>query len=124
MKGQDMTTISVVTFAIGDTLLAFPVTLVEDVLPLRPVLPVPDAPAHILGTFRHSGTEILLLDLTLLLGQKPQAPTPLTRVLLLRLKSDSGPWRMAVRVDCVMDVTFVAADQVSLLPEELRQLWA
>ena len=119
-----MTSGLVVTFGMGDTLLAFPVTLVDRVLPLRPVVPVPDAPAHILGTFRHGGEEVVLLNLALFLGQEPRAPTPLTRVLLLTPEADSGPYRMAVRVDCVVEVAFVAADQGSPLPEELRQLWA
>lgn len=94
----------VVTFRLGGTLFAVPVTLVEEIIRLQPIAVLPDAPALLLGTIRVRDEEVAVMDLARLLGQVPQVATRDTKVLVLR--PDTGPVRsrVAVCVDQVLEV--------------------
>ena len=67
---------------IGTETLAIPVTVVEEVIMVPELTPVPRAPAPILGVFLYRGTLIPMLDAAALLESEPEHP-PARAVVML-----------------------------------------
>lgn len=99
-----MTTDTLVTFGLGEALFALPVTLVQEILDIRPVSPLPGAPPHLLGVIDVRGTSVPVVDLRRLLGEPPREDAPDTRFVVLFLADGGAARPLALRVDRVIEV--------------------
>jgi purine-binding chemotaxis protein CheW len=100
------------TFGLGETLLALPVALVQEILDARPVARLPQAPAAVLGLLDVRGTSVTVLDLRRLLQEPPREDAPDTRFVVLHLEHDGQPLALALRVDRVIEVARLDHDRL------------
>lgn len=105
------------TFRLGETLLALPLDLVEEVIGPRPLSVLPDAPAPVLGALRLRGERVVVLDLARFLGREPQTPTHDARLLVLRPEAGLAGPRVALRVDQVVGVEQTQEEQLTPLAQ-------
>lgn len=93
-----------VTFGIGEALLALPVARVREILDARPVAALPKAPPHLLGVIDVRGASVPVVDLRRLLSEAPLGDTEDTRILVLSLDRAGAPAALALRTDRVFEV--------------------
>ena len=79
-----------VTLGVAGELFAAPVEMVQEILDMRPVARLPQAPPNLLGMTDVRGEGIPVLDLRLTLGLPPAEDTENTRIVVLR-----AAWRCA-----------------------------
>lgn len=105
---------NVVTFVAGEALYAVPVARVQEILDLRPVAPMPNAPAYLLGMIDLRGANVPVVDLRIILGLSASTDSGQTRILVLWI--DHGGQRAVVglKTDRVIEVT--ALDDQDLRP--------
>jgi purine-binding chemotaxis protein CheW len=96
-----------VTLGVADELFAAPVGKVQEILDMRPIARLPQAPAALLGMIDVRGDGVPVVDLRLTLGLPPAADTENTRIIVLALEGRSGPLRLGLRADRVFEVTLL-----------------
>src|SRR5260221_14249340 len=72
-----------VTLGIGQEVFAVPVETVQEILDMRPVFRIPEAPPYLAGLIDVRGRGVPVIDLRLKLGLPAAAPTRHTRILVL-----------------------------------------
>ncbi|MGP3699293.1 chemotaxis protein CheW [Rhodobacter sp. NSM] len=97
----------VVTFAAGEMLYALPVERVQEILDLRPIAPLPNAPAHLLGLCDVRGTGVPVVDLRSLLGLPPAEDTGHSRILVTWVESASARHVVGLKTERVIEVTML-----------------
>lgn len=95
----------VVTFEADGSLYAILVSRVQEILDLRPIAPMPNAPAHLLGIIDLRGENVPVVDLRNLLGLPPSPDTPQTRILVVWMVSGQDRAIIGIRTDRVIEVT-------------------
>lgn len=110
------TTKQVLTLRIEGDLFALPVTQVQEILDLAPLLRVPHWPDHLLGVVDVRGTGMAVVDLRRLLGLPPRPDDAATRLVVLRLDSPQGPLGLALKTERVLEVTDLDAPGQDPLP--------
>ena len=91
---------------LGDHVAALPSSLVLEVVRLVKTTPLPEAPAHVLGTFVYRGEPALALDLKRYLGMTDQEPDVDSHMVVL---STAQPVALIVdRVRALVDAPKVA----------------
>lgn len=94
----------VLGFSIGGHAYAVPLRLVEEVLPVVPADPVPDAPPWLLGMALLRGRLVPLIDCGVRLGGAPVPCTMNARTMLLEAAAFDPPMAVALRVERVHGV--------------------
>ena len=96
-----------VTLGVAQELFAAPVEKVQEILDMRPIARLPQAPETLLGMIDVRGQGIPVVDLRLTLGLPPAPDTENTRILVLSLAGRDGDLRLGLRADRVFEVTIL-----------------
>jgi purine-binding chemotaxis protein CheW len=112
-----------VTLSLDETLYGIPVDRVREILDLRPVSPMPNAPSHLLGVIDLRGENVPVVDMRILLGMAPKADTPQTRILVVLLRRDGNEAVIGLRTDQVIDVAQLDDGDHSPLSEGQKLAW-
>ena len=115
-----MNSVDVVTFIAEGSLYAVPVSRVQEILDLRPVAAMPNAPAHLLGIIDLRGANIPVVDLRRLLGRPAGEDTAQSRILVVSVTHGGARATIGVKTDRVIEVT--ALDDPELRPLEEAEL--
>ena len=94
-----------VTLGVSDELFAAPVEKVQEILDMRPIARLPQAPDTLLGMIDVRGQGIPVVDLRLALGLPEASDTENTRIIVLTLAGAEGELKMGLRADRVFEVT-------------------
>lgn len=105
-----------VTLGVGTEIFAAPVTRVQEILDMRPIARLPQAPPHLLGMIDVRGQGIPVLDLRLTLGMDDAQDTENTRILVLSLTGERGETVIGLRADRVFEVTVLDSDSLEPPP--------
>lgn len=95
----------VVTFAAGEALYALPVERVQEILDLRPIAPLPNAPSHLLGLCEVRGAGVPVVDLRSLLALGPAEDTGQTRILVTWVQNGDARIVVGIKTERVIEVT-------------------
>ena len=112
-----------VTFSLDETLYGIPVDRVREILDLRPVSPMPNAPAHLLGVIDLRGENVPVVDMRILLGMSPKDDTPQTRILVALLQYEGNEAVIGLRTDQVIDVARLDDGDPSPLSKGQKLAW-
>lgn len=105
-----------VTLGVNGELFAAPVDKVQEILEMRPVARLPQAPANLLGMTDVRGQGIPVLDLRLTLGLPQADDTENTRIVVLNVMAGDGAMTVGLRTDRVFEVTVLDADALEPPP--------
>ncbi|ODT70451.1 MAG: chemotaxis protein CheW [Pelagibacterium sp. SCN 63-23] len=105
-----------VTLGVGDELFAAPVSRVQEILDMRPIARLPQAPAHLLGMIDVRGQGVPVLDLRLTLGMAPADDNENTRIVVLSVAAAAGETTLGLRADRVFEVTVLDSDNLDPPP--------
>ena len=105
-----------VTLGVGEEIFAAPVESVQEILDMRPIARLPQAPPNLLGMIDVRGQGIAVLDLRLTLGFAPAEDTSNTRIVVLDLKPSGTPLVGGLRTDRVFEVTVLDSPDLDPRP--------
>jgi purine-binding chemotaxis protein CheW len=105
-----------VTLGVADELFAAPVGKVQEILDVRPIARLPQAPDTLLGMIDVRGQGVPVVDLRLTLGLPEAADTENTRIIVLALDGAGGDHRLGLRADRVFEVTVLDQDELDPPP--------
>lgn len=110
--------VALLPFRTGPVWLAIPALLAKEILDTRPPLPLPGAPAHVLGLVNVRGQALPMLDLAAFLDLPRDAAGGSASAALPRLIIvETGG--MSVAVPCQEVLGVVAAGEVEVRPPDL-----
>lgn len=95
----------VVTFAAGEMLYALPVERVQEILDLRSIAPLPNAPPHLLGLCEVRGAGVPVVDLRSLLGLAAAEDTTQSRILVTSVQNGDMRLVVGIKIERVIEVT-------------------
>lgn len=95
---------SVVTFTLDGATYGIGVSRVREILDLRTVAPLPNAPAYLMGLIDLRGGTVPVVDLRRLLALPSAPDTPQTRILVVWTCSDGSGPVLGLRTDRVIEV--------------------
>ena len=104
-----------VTFGIDKEIFAIPVVVVKEILDLRTISRLPQAPAYLLGLMDVRGVGIPVIDLRLRLGLPSNEPTNRTRVIVIEGEKGARS-AMGLLADCVFEVTDLGGVELQPAP--------
>ena len=105
-----------VTLGVAEEIFAAPVEKVQEILDMRPIARLPQAPANLLGMIDVRGQGVPVLDLRLTLGMQNQPDSENTRIVVLSVESPEGERRLGLRTDRVFEVTVLDTDELDPAP--------
>ncbi len=105
-----------VTLGVGEELFAAPVSRVQEILDVRPIARLPQAPAHLLGMIDVRGQGVPVLDLRLTLGMVAAEDSENTRIVVLSVTTGNGDVTLGLRADRVFEVTVLDSDTLDPPP--------
>jgi purine-binding chemotaxis protein CheW len=108
--------IQYVTLGVASEVLAAPVTAVQEILDMRPIARLAQAPASLLGMIDVRGQGIPVLDLRLTLGLEPAQDSENTRIVVLCVPSGDTSLTVGLRADRVFEVTVLDQEQLDPPP--------
>ena len=100
MPQTDSRLLQCIVFQLGAEWFAVPIAQMRGIERWRPPTPVPGTPPAILGIINQRGMLVTVLDIRMLLGQKPEPPTRRTRLLF----ASAGDTDVALLADHVADL--------------------
>jgi purine-binding chemotaxis protein CheW len=103
-----------VTLGVASDLFAAPVEKVQEILDMRPIARLPQAPPNLLGMIDVRGQGIPVLDLRLTLALEPAPDNENTRIIVLNVTTSGGDLTVGLRADRVFEVTVL--DEARLDP--------
>ncbi|WP_375450636.1 chemotaxis protein CheW [uncultured Devosia sp.] len=103
-----------VTLGVAEEIFAAPVEKVQEILDMRPIARLPQAPSNLLGMIDVRGQGVPVLDLRLTLGMESRSDTENTRIVVLSVDGADGERRLGLRTDRVFEVTIL--DEAELDP--------
>lgn len=112
-----------VTFDLDSTLYGIPVDRVREILDVRPIAPMPNAPAHLLGIIDLRGDNVPVVDMRTLLGMARAADTEQTRILVVLMRRGDTEAVIGLRTDRVIEVTRLDGDDLRPLAEGQFMAW-
>lgn len=112
-----------VTLGVADELFAAPVEKVQEILDMRPIARLPQAPETLLGMIDVRGQGIPVVDLRLTLGLPPAADSENTRIIVLALAGEDSDLRLGLRADRVFEVT-ILDDEALDPPPAVSGAWS
>lgn len=105
-----------VTLGVGTDLFAAPVARVQEILDMRPIARLPQAPPHLLGMIDVRGQGVSVLDLRMTLGMPPADDTENTRIVVLGVTGKDGQVTLGLRADRVFEVTVLDSENLDPPP--------
>ena len=105
-----------VTLGLDREVFAVPVTTVREILDLRPLFRVPDAPPYLAGLIDVRGAGVPVIDLRLKLGLPAVAPDESTRILVLEVPVGGRTVGMGLIADRVIEVATFEPDSMGPAP--------
>ena len=112
-----------ITLGIGAEVFAIPIAQVQEILDLRPITRLPQAPHGLLGMTDLRGQGVAVVDLRALLGAPPGETGEGTRILVLEISQGTRALRLGVLVDRVFEVTGLDDDRAEP-PPDIGRPWA
>jgi len=110
-----------VTLGAAEEIYAAPVERVQEILELRPISRLPNAPANLLGMIDVRSEGIPVLDLRATLGLPVAGDDENTRIVVLRFKADGRELTLALKTDRVFEVTVLDDETLSPPPPTGRR---
>lgn len=114
---EDQAAIQYVTLGLDGEVFAVEVERVREILDMRPVSRLPNAPPFMLGMIDVRGEGVVVVDLRVKLGLPAVQPTPDTRIVVLEIALDGRPRLMGLVADKVFEVTPLADSTPEAAPE-------
>lgn len=108
---------AVLTLACDNQVFALPVERVQEILDLRPITRMPNAPAQLLGMIDVRGAGVAVADLRALLGMVPTEDTEMSRIVVFWVLSSGRETVVGFRADRVIEVAALDNDDMEPLPE-------
>jgi purine-binding chemotaxis protein CheW len=105
-----------VTLGVANELFAAPVEKVQEILDMRPIARLPQAPANLLGMIDVRGQGIPVLDLRLTLGIEAVEDNENTRIVVLSISGPDRQLTIGLRADRVFEVTVLDQDELDPPP--------
>ncbi len=105
-----------VTLGVADEIFAAPVDKVQEILDMRPIARLPQAPSNLLGMIDVRGQGVPVLDLRLTLNMEHKDDTENTRIVVLSIDGADGERRLGLRTDRVFEVTILDTDELDPPP--------
>jgi purine-binding chemotaxis protein CheW len=106
-----------VTLGIDQEVFAVPVETVLEILDMRPVFRVPEAPPYLIGLIDVRGRAVPVIDLRLKLGLPAAAATESTRILVLEVTVAGRQIVLALVADRVFEVMALDLRNVEAPPD-------
>ncbi len=106
-----------VTLGIDGEVFAVEVEQVEEILDLRPISHVPNAPACLLGMIDMRGRTVPVVDLRVKLGLPPVPPTQQTRIVVLDIDLGGRPLSLGLVADQVFEVAELDGGSLEAPPD-------
>jgi purine-binding chemotaxis protein CheW len=94
-----------VTLGAGNEIFAIGIDDVREILAMRPISQVPNAPLFMLGMIDVRGHAVAMIDLRTKLGLPAVAPGEQTRILVLETSIGDNPLALGLVTDRVFEVT-------------------
>lgn len=113
----------IVTLGIGDGLFAIPVERVQEILDSRPIMRLPNAPAHLQGVIDVRGQSVSVASLHSVLGVAPEPDTEATRIVVFWVAHEGRRAVLALKADRVIEVCTLDEDTVGEVPEARLFNW-
>jgi purine-binding chemotaxis protein CheW len=111
-----------VTLGIGDEVFAVPVETVVEILDMRQVFRIPEAPACLAGLIDVRGRGVPVIDLRVKLGLPAAAATAHTRILVLEIPLGGRQLALGLIADRVFEVMALDMGQVEP-PPDIGEAW-
>ncbi len=106
-----------VTLGIEHEVFAVPVESVLEILDMRRVSRIPEAPPYMLGLLDLRGRSVPVLDLRVKLGLPPQCATDTTRILVVEVIMNGRPLFLGLVADRVIEVLAMNSGEIEPPPE-------
>jgi purine-binding chemotaxis protein CheW len=106
-----------VTLGIDREVFAVPVATVLEILAMRQVFRIPEAPAHLSGIIDVRGRAVPVIDLRTKLGLKAAAETETTRILVLEVPVGERRLVLGLIADRVFEVASLGTSQIEPPPD-------
>ncbi len=106
-----------VTLGIEHEVFAVPVESVLEILDLRRVSRIPEAPPYMLGLLDLRGRSVPVLDLRAKLGLAPHTATDTTRILVVEVTINERPLVLGLVADRVIEVLAMTGAEIEPPPE-------
>jgi len=103
----------VLTFSLGEETYGVDILRVKEIRGWSPVTRIPRSPACVLGVLNLRGAIVPIIDLRVRFALQDARFTPVTVIIVLSLRTESGQRECGIVVDSVRDV-------VDIAPESLR----
>jgi purine-binding chemotaxis protein CheW len=110
-----------VTLGAAREMFAAPVEKVQEILELRPISKLPNAPDNLLGMIDVRSQGIPVLDLRTTLGLPASGDDENTRIVVLRLARDGRDFTLALKTDRVFEVTVLDEETLDPPPQTGRR---
>ena len=114
----------VVTFTADHALYAVPVGRVQEILDLRPVAALPNAPRYLLGIIDLRGANIPVVDLRSLLGRPAGEDTAQSRILVVAIAHGEARATIGIKTDRVIEVTLLDEGEIRPMDEAELLGWS
>jgi purine-binding chemotaxis protein CheW len=109
--------IQFVTLGIDREVFGVPVTAVLEIIDMRPMFRLPEAPPYLAGLIDVRGRGVPAIDLRVKLGLPAVPVTENTRVLVLEVMIDERPVVLGLIADRVIEVVSLNMEEVEPTPE-------
>ena len=113
----DNGTRQVLTFSLGGEVYGVDILRVKEIRGWSPVTRIPQAPAAVLGVLNLRGLIVPIVDLRVRFALASAEFTPLTVIIVLSLRTETGQRECGIVVDNVNDVVDVATETIRPSPE-------
>lgn len=105
-----------VTLGVAGEIFAAPVAKVQEILDMRPIARLPQAPPNLLGMIDVRGQGIPVLDLRITLGIETADDSENTRIVVLDVSNAERNLTVGLRADRVFEVTVLDLDELDPPP--------
>jgi purine-binding chemotaxis protein CheW len=110
------------TFGVENEQFALPVERVREVLDVRPLSRLPNAPPYVLGLIDVRGSSLVVVDLRSKFGFSPAPPTNRTRIVVVEAVVEGRPVGLGLMADCVFAVSDLGGVELEPAPS-IGQRW-
>lgn len=110
--------IDIVEFELNEERYAIDITMVREVVEMQPITPLPRTPPYVIGIINLRGEVTHVIDLAILLGQRPRKDRSGQKIIIIPSDITNGE-HIAIIVDNVQSVTEIMGRHVSLLGEDI-----
>ncbi len=101
-----------VTFRLDDEIYGINVMLVQEVLRITDIAPVPGAPSYVVGIINLRGNVVTVIDTRMRFGLPPREMDDATRIVIIEAEKQT----VGIIVDSVSEVVDIYADEIETAP--------